>query len=463
MQSIHDYLQPNTTIHMAGIGGVSMHALADLLLRRGIRVTGSDWVEKPELDMLRGWGATVQAGHDPERALQANCVVRSAAIHDDNPEIAGARARGIPVFERGDLLGALMGEYERALCIAATHGKTTTTAMAAMIALEAGLDPTILNGGTMVALDSCHRIGGNSLMIAEACEYSNTYHRFQPTHAVINNIENDHPDFFTGGLPQIITSFRTFAERVPADGTVIYNRDCPNTAAAVDGLNRRLVSFGMDSAADIHAAGLRYTNGCGMFTILAEGKPYAGVRLAIPGSVNVYNALAAAASAWSLGIPGEAAGNAVSQFQCAARRYEFKGWLNGAKVYEDYAHHPTAIKTLIDTARELAGGGRVCIAFQPHTFTRTTALFPDFVKALSQADTAILIEVFAAREKCPPGGKDSADLAAAIPGAMLAESFAHAAELARITCMEGDILVVAGAGDAPAAVIKQLKLTELRE
>jgi UDP-N-acetylmuramate--alanine ligase len=440
-----------------------MHALADLLLRRGIAVTGSDWKDGPELEAFRAQGVPVQVSHDPGLAVQADCVVRSAAIGDANPEITGARERGVPVFERGDLLGALMGEHRRALCVAGTHGKTTTTAMASMIALEAGLDPTILNGGEIQALGSCHRAGSAGLMVAEACEYSNTYHRFQPTHALINNIEADHPDYFTGGLPQIIRSFRAFAGLTPADGAVIYNRDCPNARAAVDGLGRAMVSFGVKGDADVRAEGLRYEQGCGRFAIIAGGSLYAEVSLSAPGSVNVSNALAAAAAAWSLGIPGAAAESALRGFRCAARRYEFKGTHNGAKVYEDYAHHPSALKTLLETARELTSGGQVRLVFQPHMFTRTTALFPDFTEALSAADTLVLLDVFAAREKCPPGGKTSADLAKAVPGSILAKSPAEAARLAGASCRNGDILLVAGAGDGPKLVLDAMGLPDSHE
>ena len=440
---IRSFIAPGRRAHLLGIGGVSMAPLAEVLHGAGMAITGSDMRESAAVEHLRSLGITVHIGHRAENLGQAELVIRTAAVHDDNPEIAAARAAGVPVFERAQAWGAIMRGYKHALCISGTHGKTTTTSMCTHIIMAAGLDPTVMIGGTLPLLGAGHRVGKGDTIILESCEYCNSFLSFFPTVAVILNIEADHLDFFKD-LEDVEKSFRAFADLVPEGGRIIANRDDENTMHTLAGEERPVTTFGLTEG-DIHAANLTWTKGLPTFDVVCRDQVYAHVSLSVPGLHNVKNALAAAASAIALGVPGEAVERGLAQFRGAGRRFEHKGTYHGAQVYDDYAHHPGELKALLDTAHTL-GYERVICAFQPHTYTRTKALFDDFVEVLKQPDITLLAEIFAARETNDIG-ISSKDLAERIPGARYYATLPEVTAALRELAQPGDLILTVGAGD----------------
>ncbi len=431
--------------HLIGIGGVSMSPLAKVLFDRGVPVSGSDINDSDVVKELRSQGITVHIGHKSENVLGAAFVIRTAAAHDDNPEVEYARDNGIPVFERAEAWGCLMRHYKNALCISGTHGKTTTTSMCTHILMAAQMDPTVMIGGTLALLHSGYRVGRGDTIVLESCEYYNSFLSFFPTIAVILDVEADHLDFFKD-LEDVKKSFRAFANLVPVpNGVVIANIDDDNTMDAIDGIRRRVVTFGFSPAADIRARNLTVENGVSKFDVFYKMKPYCHIDLAIPGRHNVKNALAAAAAAIELGIPGEAVTRGLAAFHGANRRFEYKGSVNGAQVYDDYAHHPGELHALLDAVRSISDG-RVVLAFQPHTYSRTKALFDDFARELARADKVYLAEIYAARESNTIG-ISSKDLAAAIPGAVFCPTFDELTEKLRQEAKPGDVILTVGAGN----------------
>ena len=420
-----------------------MSALADVLRGRGLEVTGSDRQESPVLKMLREKGITVYAGEDARHIEGAGAVIRTAAAHEDNPEVEAARKAGIPVLERADAWGVLTKEYARALCIAGTHGKTTTTGMAAHIAVAAGTDPTIMVGGSLPLLGGTYRVGNGDLIVLESCEYCNSYHRFFPTTAVVLNIEEDHLDFFSD-LDEIIASFRKFASLVPSGGHIVGNADDENVRTALTGMDK-ITWFGLGANADVTAANVIQEHGRHSFDLVAGGQCLCRVELRVPGRHNMLNALAAAAAALAQGMPVRAVREGLGAFNGAGRRMEFVGTANGADIYDDYAHHPTEIRAALSAARAM-GHSRVVCLFQPHTYSRTKLLYNDFVRELRAADLLFLSDIYAARER-DPGDISAAMLAADIPGAVYCPGFENMARAARVAIKPGDIVITMGAGD----------------
>ncbi len=440
---IQDYICPGKRAHLVGVGGVSMSPLAQVLHGAGVIVTGSDMHESAEVAHLRTLGIPVTIGHLPESVTGADCVIRTAAVHDDNPEIAAARAAGIPVFERAQAWGALMRHYENALCVAGTHGKTTTTSMCAHIFLAAQRDPSIMIGGVLPALGAGHRVGHGDTIILESCEYCNSFLSFFPTVAVILNVDADHLDFFKD-LDDVKRSFRRFAQLVPETGFVVADRDDANTMDALAGLDRSTITFGLEDG-DVHAANLTWHGGFADFDAMVNGQLYAHVSLSVPGVHNVRNALAACAAAHCLGIPAAAVEEGLRAFHGAGRRFEKKGEFHGAMVYDDYAHHPHELQALLTTAKGL-GYQRIICAFQPHTYSRTHELFHDFVEVLKLPDITLLAEIYAARETNTLG-ISSNDLAREIPGSIYCPTLADVTRQLRRLAQPGDLILTVGAGD----------------
>lgn len=444
-QDIHTFMKPGVRVHLAGIGGVSMCPLAEVLHGMGLHVQGSDMNESATVEHLRSLGIHVDIGHSAENLRQCDLVIRTAAIHDDNPEIAGAITRGTPVYERAQAWGAIMRQYRNALCIAGTHGKTTTTSMATHIFMAAQADPTVMIGGTLPMLHSGYRVGQGDTIILESCEYCNSFLSFFPTVAVILNVEADHLDFFKD-LQDVEHSFRAFAQLVPDNGYVIVNADDKNALDSVAGIEHPVMTFALhNEKADCMAKNLVLHNGYPSFDVVIHGEVYAHVDLEVPGEHNILNALAAAASAYVLGIKGEAVSRGLGQFHGAGRRLEYKGQFHGADIYDDYAHHPSELHALLTTARTRPYKRVVC-AFQPHTYSRTHALFHDFVEELKLPDVTLVAEIFAAREQNDLG-ISSADLVREIPGAIYCSTLAEVTDhLARIA-QPGDLILTVGAGD----------------
>ena len=437
--AISQYLVPGCHVHLVGIGGVSMRPLGLVLKGMGMYVTGSDMSASLSTQELEAQGIPVAIGHHAENIEGADCIIRTAAAHNDNPEIAAARAAGIPVFERAQAWGEIMKSYKNAICISGTHGKTTTTSMMTHILMEADLDPTVMIGGYLPLLHAGHRVGHGDTILLESCEYCDSFLNFFPTLAVVLNVEADHLDYFKD-LADIQESFHKFASM--ATYGVVANGDDPHTVKAMEGID--YVSFGLGEGNCIHAANMHPD--WQHFDVICDGKFYCHLDMGVLGRHNALNALAAAAASWMMKIPGEAVSRGLESFHGAGRRMEFKGNFHGADVYDDYAHHPDEVAATISAVRSTMAGRRIVLAFQPHTYSRTKALFDDFVRELKEPDVVVLAEIYAARERNSIG-ISSADLAERIPGAVYCETLPEVTEYLRRNVREGDIVITMGAGD----------------
>lgn len=448
---IKSYLKPGKRVHLVGIGGVSMRPLGLVLQGMGIQVTGSDMNASVSTDELQAHGIQVFIGHSAKNIEGADCIIRTAAAHNDNPEIAAARARGIPVFERAQAWGVLMQSYKNAICISGTHGKTTTSSMVTHILMAAQWDPTVMIGGYLPALHAGHRVGKGDSIILESCEYCDSFLNFFPTLAVVLNIEADHLDYFKD-LADIEKSFRKFVQLVPKDtGRIIANGDDKNTMDALQGLP--YITFGLGEKNTVH--GQNYSEDWRDFQVICNGELYCTLQLQVYGRHNAANALAAAAVAWALGISGEAVAQGLASFHGAGRRLEFKGNYNGADIYDDYAHHPGELRATIAAVKAM-GYHRIILAFQPHTYSRTAALFDDFVRELRTVDQVVLAEIYAARERNTVG-ISSRDLANKVPGAVFFETLPEVSTYLRRIAQPDDVILTVGAGDIYKAGEAMLK------
>ena len=445
MACFDEYLKPGMKGYLIGIGGVSMAPLAEVLHDEGLLISGSDMSRSDKVEELEHRGISVHIGHAAENITpDISFIVRTAAVHDNNPEIVAAHALGIPVFERTQAWGAIMKDYRTALCIAGTHGKTTTTSMCTHVLMAAEKDPTVMIGGTLPLLHAGHRIGGGDTIVMESCEYYDGFLSFYPTIAVILDVEADHLDYFKD-LDAVKASFRKFAALVPADGTVIVNHDDKNAMDCVAGLERNILTFGLEEGADVRAVNIIACGPDTEFDVVHGGRFYAHLNIQVPGLHNVKNALASAAAAIVMGISPIAVTYGLASFRGANRRFEFKGKYNGADVYDDYAHHPGELKAILD-AVEPMGYKRTIVVFQPHTYSRTLALFDDFVEQLKRPDLTYLAEIYAAREKNTTGISSEA-LAREIPNCLFFPSFDALEKALRWTVAPGDIVLTIGAGD----------------
>jgi len=437
-EELKAYLVPGKHVHLVGIGGVSMRPLGLVLKGMGMLVTGSDMNASVSTDELIANGIQVSIGHHADNVQGADCIIRTAAAHNDNPEIAAARSMGIPMFERAQAWGVIMQAYKNAVCIAGTHGKTTTTSMVTHIMMAAETDPTVMIGGYLPLLRAGHRVGNGDTIILESCEYCDSFLNFFPTLAVILNVEADHLDYFKD-LADIQDSFRQFAQ-LSTHG-VLANGDDPHTVQAMEGVN--YVTFGLNPENRVHAENIcpdwRH------FDVICDGKFYCHLDLNVLGRHNTLNALAAAGAAWMLGVDGKAVEKGLATFSGAERRLQFKGTYNGVDVYDDYAHHPDELAATIEAVRSM-GHQRIVLAFQPHTYTRTHALFHDFVRELKKADHVVLAEIYAARERNTVG-ISSRDLMAQIPGSVYCRTLPEVTAYLREHIRQGDVVLTVGAGD----------------
>ena len=446
---LENYFVPGAHVHLVGIGGVSMRPLGLVLKGMGVSVTGSDMNASVSTDELISKGVRVHIGHRAENIEGACCIIRTAAAHNDNPEIAAARVAGIPVFERAEAWGVIMRSYKNAVCIAGTHGKTTTTSMMTHILMEADWDPTVMIGGDLPLLHAGHRVGQGDTIVLESCEYCDSFLNFFPTLAVILNVEADHLDYFKD-LADVQKSFRAFAKLASAG--VLANGDDLHTAQAIEGVNH--ITFGLGQHNRVRAE-----NMCPdwrSFDVLCDGKFYCHLDLEVLGKHNALNALAAAGAAWMLGIPGEAVSHGLASFHGARRRMEYKGSYNGALIYDDYAHHPDELCATIEAVRAMPECKRMVLAFQPHTYTRTKALFEDFVTQLKKPDVVVLAEIYAARERNTVG-ISSQDLQAEVPGADYCATLPEITEYLQKIARPGDVILTVGAGDIYRAGEAMLK------
>lgn len=438
-------------IFFIGIGGISMSALAVILKNDGYRVRGSDFKAGPMTRELEEKGIPVAIGHRAENVEGAGLVVYTAAIHEDNPERVRAKELGIPAIERPVLLGALMKRYRYPVAVSGTHGKTTTTSMLSHVLLSAGLDPTILVGGVLPVIGGNMRDGGKDYFVTEACEYCGSFLQFFPLYSIILNIEEDHLDYFKD-LEDIVNCFRQFAELVPHEGAVIANFDDSDVRRAVSGAHCRVVSFGVESGdCDYTAKNIRFSDsGCAEFDVYHGDALCMRTQLNVPGLHNVSNALAVIAAAQLLGVKEEDIQAGFASFHGTNRRFEEKGTVCGARIIDDYAHHPTEIRATLAAARAAAAGGKVWCVFQPHTYTRSFKLKDEFAKSFSDCDSVILTDIYAAREK-DTGLIHALDLAEAIDGvshnACYIKGFDAIESYLRQNVSPGDLILTMGAGD----------------
>ena len=435
-------------IYFLGIGGISVSSLACLSARQGYAVGGYDRTVTPLVRRLMEDGIPVDTQSRAENLDGYDAVVYTVAISAEQPEYVEAQRRGLPLISRSNYMGYLMRAYRQRIGIAGTHGKSTTTGMCAEIFAAAQLAPTVLCGAEMPGLGGAFCVGAQDTLLFEACEYMDSFLDFYPTTAVILNTELDHVDYFEN-LERMCRSYAAFGDKVGELGTVIYNADdtvCEKTMRT--GVGRR-VSFGIEADADYRAADIRVEHGQQSFAFYIRGKHAGRIALQVQGRHNVYNALAAAAAAAEQGVCTRAIAAGLERFGGVHRRMEFKAMLDGAAVYDDYAHHPTEIRAAIDAARAACTGRLVCV-FQSHTYSRTTALFDEFVAALQLADAVVIAPIYAAREQNIYG----------ISEAMLADalrqrgvpsdvgtSFEDTARKLREQLVPGDTALIMGAGD----------------
>ncbi|MBQ7171403.1 MAG: UDP-N-acetylmuramate--L-alanine ligase [Clostridia bacterium] len=449
-EAIAAALQKEKSLFFCGIGGIHMSSLAHIARLRGFSVSGSDRKSSPLTRRLEEEGIRIVYRHDADNLGDAGVFVYTVAISPDNPEYREAVRRGLFLVSRADFLGYIMSAYRHRVGVSGSHGKSTAVSMASHLALACGLDPTVVSGAEYGELGGAYRIGGRENFIFEACEYMDNFLSFCPTTAVILNIEFDHGDYFAD-LGAIRASFRRYAELALAEGgTVLANADDPSVREALAGLPCR--TFGLAETANWRARKITLQNGRPSFEIVAPDGAVFAASLSVPGEHNVYNALAAFASCELCGADRAKAAAALSGFTGAKRRMEFKKTVNGASVFEDYAHHPTEIAATL-RAVKATGSRRVVCAFQPHTYSRTAELFDEFAIALAGADEVCLLPIYAARET-DDLGVSSEKLAKAIPGAVAYPSFEELAQHLSATLSPGETLLVMGAGDV-------IRLTDL--
>ena len=429
-------------VHFIGCGGSGTYPLIQILHSRGLTISGSDVEETKITQAERALGVEVHMGHDAANLGDAQLVVYSAAIHDGNPELDAARARGIPAVERSVMLGYVSRLYRQSVCVAGTHGKTTTTGMITTMLELAGKDPAAVIGGKLPLIGGYGKAGQGSSVVIEACEYSETFLHLTPFLGVILNIDNDHLEYY-GTMGRLKMAFQKFAL---LSRTVVFNMDDRNTLDVMNSIDRPVLSFGIEEDARFRAVNIQeYRSGFYEFDVLELREPFAHIRLGVPGRHNIYNALAMCCCVRPLGLKPEDAERAAAEFRGTGRRFEIKGECNGAPVVDDYAHHPTELAATMATAKKM-GYNRIIAVHQPFTYSRTKALMDDFAEVLKQADQCVLLPIMGSRE-VDDGSVKSEDLAAKIPGCIVVDGLESAADWVKANAREGDLVVCMSCGD----------------
>jgi UDP-N-acetylmuramate--alanine ligase len=436
----------DVAIHFVGIGGIGMSGIAEVLLDLGYPVSGSDLRESALTRRLAMRGARIAFGHQPDNVASADVVVVSSAVRGDNPEVAAARARDIPVIPRAEMLGELM-RVKDGVAVAGSHGKTTTTTMIAVILTEAGLDPTAVIGGQARAFGSNARLGQGEILVAEADESDGSFRHLFPTVALVTNIDREHLDHF-GTEAALFDAFLDFAEKVPFYGLVVIGADNPTAARLAPRLTKRHTTYGLatgDWRGEILEAGPTGTR----FRIRVGDRLHGEARVRMPGVHYAENALGALCVADFLGVPFAQAGEALANFQGVDRRFSVRGEAGGVLVVDDYGHHPTELAATIAAAR--LHGRRLLVAFQPHRYTRTRDLLADFAPALAGAAEVVLTDVYAAGE-APIPGADARALLATFPDGAAVRHVARPALTGALVAAArpGDLILCLGAGDITA-------------
>jgi UDP-N-acetylmuramate--alanine ligase len=437
-------------VHFIGIGGSSMSGLAEMLIKFGYIVSGSDQKNSPELQKLRELGAEVHEFHSEQNINNPDLVVYTVAVKEDNPELVKASTLGVPVIDRAELLGQIMKKYPYSIAVSGTHGKTTTSSMIAMIMLEAGKNPTINIGGRLDAIGGNTLVGGTDYFIAEACEYYESFLKFHPYMAVVLNIELDHVDYFKD-LDHINKTFLKFVSSVPENGYFVACIDNKNVASLLDKVSCNKITYSINSSnATWTIRDIAFdSKGCASYTLLYKGEEQGVITLKVPGIHNVSNSLAAIAACSTLGCDIESIKNGLLNYNGTHRRFELKGVADDIQVVDDYAHHPTEIAATLETAKKFSSSKVWCV-FQPHTYTRTKHLLNEFAAAFENADTVVVTDIFAAREK-DNGEVHSSKLAGMISStgkeAIYISDFESIVEYLKMNVSPGDLIITMGAGD----------------
>lgn len=437
-------------VHFIGIGGISMSGLAQILLDRGFTVSGSDRAQNELTTTLENLGAKIIIGQNSDNITDdIDVVVFTAAIHPDNAEYAAAAKKNIPMLTRAELLGQLMNNYDTAVAVSGTHGKTTTTSMLTEILLAEDCDPTISVGGILKSINGNIRVGNGPAFVTEACEYTNSFLSFFPTIGIILNVEEDHMDFFKD-INDIRNSFSKFANKIDKTGLLIINNDIENANEISNAACCKTVTYSICKPSDYMAENISYDEfGHPSFDLIEYGNTTLHIELSVTGEHNISNSLAVIAAAREMNISDVAITSGLKSFGGTNRRFEYKGRLADVTIIDDYAHHPTEIKATLKAAKNYPHN-KIWCAFQPHTYTRTKAFFEEFAKALSLADNVLLLDIYAARETDTLG----------VSSELLAEevrkynnnvhyfpSFDEAENFLLTNCEKEDLVITMGAGD----------------
>lgn len=437
-------------VHFIGIGGISMSGLAQILLKEGFTISGSDAKPSALTDQLAALGADIHIGQSAANlTVRPDLVVYTAAIHKDNEEYAAAAEAGIPMLSRAELLGQIMHNYERSIAVAGTHGKTTTTSMCSQVLLAAMADPTISVGGILDAIGGNIRVGSSEIFITEACEYTNSFLHFYPRYSIITSVEAEHLDFFKD-IEDIRRSFHAFASNTAADGALIVNGQIEELGTITEYLNCRVITYGLCETDDYYATNISFNDhACATYTAMYKGESLGTIVLSVPGMHNVCNSLAVIALCRDMDIAMETIQKGLQQFGGTKRRFEYKGTYHGVTVIDDYAHHPTEVKASLTAAQNYPHNRIICV-FQPHTYSRTQAFLKEFAEVLSMADIVVLADIYAAREKNTIGIHSTAileELQARGTESYYFPSFADIEKFLSGHCMNNDLLITMGAGD----------------
>jgi UDP-N-acetylmuramate--alanine ligase len=443
-------LQKLHSIYFIGIGGISMSGLAEVLNKDGKTVSGSDQALSPITQKLEQLGITIYSGHHADHITKdLDLVVYTAAIKQDNPEFIRAKELNIPLIDRAQLLGLIMQRYNLSIGVSGTHGKTTTTSMLSYILLEGDLDPTISVGGILKGIDGNFRVGHSDYFITEACEYSNSFLQFFPNISIVLNIEEDHLDFFND-LQEIRQSFKHYMENTKENGLIILNDSIASIDELISDIHCPYVIVGSKASSTYSYQNPSFDAlGHGAFDLIIKGQYIDTIQLNVTGYHNIENALAAIAASRFMGIPLETIKKGLLSFGGADRRFEIKGVFNGITVIDDYAHHPTEIKTTLEAIKHVTHN-QLWVVFQPHTFTRTKSLFNEFVDALKDVEHLIITDIYAAREQ-DPGDIHSKMLVESL--SKFGKEIVYIADFENICaylkahCMPNDMLITMGAGN----------------
>lgn len=435
-------------IHFVGIGGSGMSGIAEVLVNLGYHVSGSDLHASDATRRLKRLRAKISRGHKADHVAAADVVVVSSAIKPENPEIVEARRRKIPVIPRAEMLAEIM-RMKYGVAVAGAHGKTSTTAMIAAVLTAGGLDPTVVIGGRVKSLRSGAKLGGGEFMVAEADESDGSFLKMKPTIAVVTNIDREHLDHYKD-LGEIQDTFVQFLSRVPFYGAAVVCLDEPNLRAILPRVDRRIVTYGLSSDAELVATEVVFDGFSSSYVARWRGEKLGSIRLPVPGRHSVYNSLAAVAAGLELDVPFGKIAKSLARFQAVDRRFQRKGEAFGTTVIDDYGHHPTEIQATLAAARE-GFGARTVVAFQPHRYSRTRALLEEFGRAFVQADRVIVTAVYAAGE-APIPGIDGPAVADALvrhghPAVSYEPRLDRVPHRLKELVVPGDLVITLGAGD----------------